>query len=292
MWLYSVWQRNDVGMEQHYAVFLALPRRNGRRMGKRNGRGRVSIAPSATPEGGPTCPCLVADLSDVRGIANDPTYRHAEPVLSGDPHSWRHYMVGDWGDNLDGGGVQVTTKTHCGSGKHLWLDENIATNKAAGKRYCRLCANERSRAYTKARAKPKPERTHCKRGHAFTAENTRLKNGYKYCKQCHRDDNQKATDLRANGTMPRKPTIMAKPIARVAPVPQPPIVPPKVGSVELRADDKGYLARGNWRCPSSESGAHYSIIIDYKQVCRFCGAEKPLPIQGELTESLVREVRG
>ena len=184
----------------------------------------------------------------------------------------------------------MTVKTHCGSGLHLWIDANIATRKSTGKRYCRPCAAEALRVYREAHRKPKAptptKRTHCVHGHELTDDNVYIKqNGYEYCRTCHNEESRRSMANRAAATKPTK-AIIAKPIARVAPVPQPPIVPPKVGSVELRADDKGYIARGNWKCPSPDSptGAHHSEIVGYSCRCRYCGAERVVPITGEMVE--------
>jgi hypothetical protein len=61
--------------------------------------------------------------------------------------------------------------TKCGKGLHDWIEENIYTTPSSGIQACRPCRNE-------SRKKPEEERHplgagHCRRGHAYTPENTR-----------------------------------------------------------------------------------------------------------------------
>jgi hypothetical protein len=67
----------------------------------------------------------------------------------------------------------------CTSGRHRW-DEQAPFATKSGKRHCRHCKNERRR-------NPRPPKTHCKRNHEFTPENTyQRKDGGRQCKECTR----------------------------------------------------------------------------------------------------------
>lgn len=83
--------------------------------------------------------------------------------------------------------------TKCAKGLHDWTEENIYTNPTTGQRTCRPCKLDRM-------AKPPQERHHkgsghCRRGHAYTVENTikmaRMVNGkkeiHRTCRQCKKD---------------------------------------------------------------------------------------------------------
>lgn len=46
------------------------------------------------------------------------------------------------------------------------------------------------------RSKGMAARTHCKNGHEFSLENTRLRNGARYCRACERDNQRRAVARR------------------------------------------------------------------------------------------------
>lgn len=98
-----------------------------------------------------------------------------------------------------------TNKTHCAKG-HPLSGENLGYEKRGNKkkRVCRECRRDKDRRmYAEAKAAGKygtynGEKTHCKRGHEFTPENTMSgTEGRKHrkCKTCHRD---RARAARAN----------------------------------------------------------------------------------------------
>lgn len=93
-------------------------------------------------------------------------------------------------------------KTHCLRG-HPYDEENTYVIKPSpslphGGRGCRACRQEHSaklaakRAAKRGPAQPRPLKTHCKKGHEFTQENTyMMPNGGRGCRQC-RNANTKA----------------------------------------------------------------------------------------------------
>jgi len=92
------------------------------------------------------------------------------------------------------------TKTHCVHG-HEYTSENTLRDRNGGRR-CRTCVLAQSRDRKRAaRAvvvseriaaglpanRPRPVQTHCKRGHEFTEENTRVNSeGRRICLTCSR----------------------------------------------------------------------------------------------------------
>ena len=84
-------------------------------------------------------------------------------------------------------------KTHCPKG-HEYSQENTRLSKA-GSRFCRACARdraaaglrERRRAEGRSVAVPCKDKTHCKHGHEFTEENTRVAGGKRLCRACGRE---------------------------------------------------------------------------------------------------------
>ncbi len=84
-------------------------------------------------------------------------------------------------------------KTHCLRG-HLMDGDNLVIN-SRGNHVCRECFNatarktqSRIRAKAAAERGPKLPKTHCKHGHEYTLENTRLRksNGARECRDCER----------------------------------------------------------------------------------------------------------
>jgi hypothetical protein len=82
-------------------------------------------------------------------------------------------------------------KTHCLEG-HEFTPEN--TYWYRGWRQCQECRRLRNIKLLEAKqsgVQPvhihRPDKTHCKRGHEFTPENTYVHRGARYCKQCNRD---------------------------------------------------------------------------------------------------------
>lgn len=77
------------------------------------------------------------------------------------------------------------------SGKCKWGHDFEPLKPGKRQRYCPTCQSIRW-AKSESRAKrlkpPKPPRTHCKHGHEFTPENTRLRSydGVKLCRECQR----------------------------------------------------------------------------------------------------------
>lgn len=61
-----------------------------------------------------------------------------------------------------------------------------------GKRFCRVCANERSRESHRARSSFNrgDHKTECVRGHPWIEENIYVKpsTGHRSCRACHRED--------------------------------------------------------------------------------------------------------
>lgn len=93
-------------------------------------------------------------------------------------------------NGLSGDSHYLRKRTHCKHGhpfddtNTLWLPD--------GTRQCRACTREagrRWRSQHKTRSSPRPNhhnslKTHCKRGHALTAENVYIWNHHRTCKTC------------------------------------------------------------------------------------------------------------
>jgi hypothetical protein len=102
----------------------------------------------------------------------------------------------------DKGRGRNSGKTHCAQG-HEFTPENTLYPRVGG-RVCRTCTNEwnaarreapefreaakkRTKAWSNTPIDPGLQRTHCKRGHALTGDNLKVrKNGYPECKECNR----------------------------------------------------------------------------------------------------------
>jgi hypothetical protein len=79
-------------------------------------------------------------------------------------------------------------KTHCKNG-HEFTPENTMQQTGGKGRACRTCNRERARAFYEAHKGPRQmnnrDKTHCKRGHEFTEENTIWrKDGGRQCRAC------------------------------------------------------------------------------------------------------------
>jgi len=93
--------------------------------------------------------------------------------------------------------------TKCWSGKHDWIPENLRKG-TDGRDRCKPCNDERNKAVAEGLEQRHPNGAqHCRRGHAYTPENTRKKvrfrNGKKeivrQCVQCEKDS-RKTTYVR------------------------------------------------------------------------------------------------
>lgn len=98
-------------------------------------------------------------------------------------------------------------KTHCPQGHEL-VGRNLYIFPGADKRACKACRREAMRVVREqerqtrldnggfiyrhkrndGRRKARLMLTHCRRGHEFTEENTRLYQGRRYCKACHAEN--------------------------------------------------------------------------------------------------------
>lgn len=88
-------------------------------------------------------------------------------------------------------GIANSSKTHCVHG-HEFTPENTIRRGSA--RQCRECARTASREAMRAKRGTSPdavhnrEKTHCKRGHRFSPENTRIGGrGQRVCRACERE---------------------------------------------------------------------------------------------------------
>lgn len=101
-------------------------------------------------------------------------------------------------NNLDAvrhGTHAQASKTHCKRG-HEFTPENTGVQHRNGGRFCRMCAANANRRWAEAnrptgqQRKPRKQKTHCKWGHEFTAENTyeHVEQGltHRRCKACQR----------------------------------------------------------------------------------------------------------
>lgn len=87
-------------------------------------------------------------------------------------------------------GVHQAQRTHCPAG-HAYDEENTYRTRD-GKCMCRECMRNRTRAWRAANLKPdaghwSANRTHCKHGHEFTPQNTRVDGGTRHCRSCERE---------------------------------------------------------------------------------------------------------
>jgi hypothetical protein len=79
----------------------------------------------------------------------------------------------------------------CKAGLHEMTPDNSYTRPQGGKAVCRTCTRDRYREWErKARGKGQvlnAQKTHCKRGHEFTPDNTKLDTrGHRTCRTCSR----------------------------------------------------------------------------------------------------------
>lgn len=86
--------------------------------------------------------------------------------------------------------------TKCRKGLHDWVPENIYTDPIQHKDRCRECEKDRIKATKTGEHTPHPHGSgHCRKGHAYTPENTRktakIINGAKviqrHCIRCAED---------------------------------------------------------------------------------------------------------
>ena len=88
--------------------------------------------------------------------------------------------------------IKNKMKTHCPYGHPLVEGNLIKSQLKLGKRACKTCFNQRNQRKRNPNGNVSPtlinkQKTHCKRGHEFTPENTRIdKNGKRICKECKR----------------------------------------------------------------------------------------------------------
>lgn len=103
--------------------------------------------------------------------------------------------------------AQQRALTHCPSG-HPYEGANLRITKD-GTRSCRACARRHSKDSKLRRLAanpptPKPERTHCKRGHPYAEFGTRDKQGRRLCMECSRIK-LRASRARQKALLPPKP---------------------------------------------------------------------------------------
>lgn len=79
-------------------------------------------------------------------------------------------------------------KTHCIRGHELGGNNVYRSPNKLGSRRCRACMDEWRRQSTdrkRLKREARQERTHCKRGHDLTPDNTYVYKGVKCCRECH-----------------------------------------------------------------------------------------------------------
>lgn len=88
--------------------------------------------------------------------------------------------------------ARFARRTECNYG-HPFDDNNTVINKS-GYRSCKTCRRMQSEKQRRSLGIPKRteitisrKQTHCKKGHEFTPENTRIYKGSQHCKECSRD---------------------------------------------------------------------------------------------------------
>lgn len=91
-------------------------------------------------------------------------------------------------DTVSHGNHHAAKKTHCKNG-HEFTPENTMPQSGGQGRACRTCNNARAKAFYEAHKGPvqqdNKDKTHCKRGHEFTPENTYpRKDGGRECRAC------------------------------------------------------------------------------------------------------------
>jgi len=128
-------------------------------------------------EGGPTCPhrrCVNPD--------------HLEPVTKRENWMRSNGVL----NNYKAAAAAKLSRTHCPNGHEY---DRVYENGKKRFRFCTKCRDERA-ALTENRAKRrkfihKPHansaKTHCKRGHAFTPENTRTTLRQRTCLRCEKE---------------------------------------------------------------------------------------------------------
>lgn len=91
------------------------------------------------------------------------------------------------------GGQHNAMKTHCPAGHEFTEANTYIVNAERGWRACRECRRNQTREAQRRRRGTAPdavhngEKTHCKNGHEFIAENTRIRpTGGRECKECAR----------------------------------------------------------------------------------------------------------
>jgi len=132
---------------------------------------------------------------EIRHLNGDPTDSRAENLAYG-THS--ENML----DKVKHGTHHLANRTHCPKG-HPYSGDNLIIESDGGRK-CRTCKNDRKRspeylAKQRLRQKaareaaaatraPRELKTHCKHGHPYDEENTRVRtNGGRVCRTCHRD---------------------------------------------------------------------------------------------------------
>ena len=87
-------------------------------------------------------------------------------------------------------------KTHCKRG-HEFTPENTRIDVAGGFRICKVCSLMHSRAAEAKLSAKNKAKTHCSNGHEYNAENTAYtRKGWRTCRQCPREQAQRAQELK------------------------------------------------------------------------------------------------